>query len=243
MSSKLLGDIVAQSGGALLPAAYHTTRYNPVGLWQGNGDLLDASGNGLTLSANAEAIYGPLGATGLRGIAFSGVNYYFRAFNALLQITGALTVEMLCAFPNPMPPAAGHWFFTFAGAGELEANNYLYSLFVSASKWGYLAEQGAGGDINYDAGRYGIPQGKPFHLAMTRSAGQVLNLYQNGNLFATSGVLAAPTGGGTSTLQIGASDSGTSQLPNGTVLSSIKICASELSAAQILGEYQLTIGR
>jgi hypothetical protein len=68
-------------------------------------------------------------------------------------------------------------------------------------------------------------------------------LYNNGVLFATSAALAAPTGGGTSTLQIGASESGTSQLPNGTIVSSVKICASELSAVQVLGEYQRTIGR
>jgi hypothetical protein len=71
----------------------------------------------------------------------------------------------------------------------------------------------------------------------------VIKFYMNGVLFATSAAQNAPTGGTSSPLIVGANNAGATFAPAGTVIASLKICASELSAAQILGEYQATIGQ
>lgn len=230
-------------GGTSAPAAYHTTLYDPIGLWQFNGSKVDASGHGLDLSLGAGTeLYAALGGTRLTGAYFDGSTYFSHAFDALLQIPGAITIECLVSFPFAAAAPNSYWFAEFAGPDEDPVNNMLYSLALGSAHWSYLAEKDGGVNIPYDGGRYNIPIGVPTHLALTRSAGQVVKMYMQGTLFATSGVLDAPTDGTASILRIGSDNGGTGLLPSGTTLASMKICAIELTAAQILGECVSTIG-
>jgi hypothetical protein len=242
--NQLLGHMVGAVGGSHAPAAYHTTSYSPVGLWQFNTNKNDSSGNGLNLSLGAGAeIYAALGGTRLVGAFFNGASYFVHAYDALLKITGALTVEMLLAFPIAPVNATDYWILNFGAAGGGgEPNNILYSTYITSQIWGYWARKDAAVNIRWEIAKYRSSVGLPNHLAMTRSAGQVVKYYINGHLFGTSGVLDTPTGGTASTLWIGCDNVGTARVPIGTIISSVKICASELTGAQILGEAQSTIG-
>lgn len=224
-------------------AAYHDLTHSPVGLWQFNGDMVDVSGNslGLTVSTGAER-YSELGSSGLKGFFFNGATGLKRAtHDASLTVYGALTVEMIVSFSS----AAAACCVAFGYTGETEATNTLYSLQQTVlGEPYYLSENSTGTDSGYTFSTVGLPVGVPTHLAITRSSnGTVIKCYVNGKLYGTSTALTIPTGGSSSLLYVGVDVDGGTFLPKGSVLSSLKVIASTLTDAQVLAEYQRTLGR
>jgi hypothetical protein len=230
--------------GSSVPA-YHDTTHSPVALWNFNSTLNDTSGNSrhLTLQAGTTRYMSIF--PGLTGAWFDGSTYYRLAHTAALDIVGAMTVEAIITVGGVL--AADAYIVSHAapnGAGESTDNNYLWSMGVQGSVandfWAFW-EYGAGSNVTVDAAVGPAPY-TPIHVAMTRSATGVTKFYINGVLMYTSGANTIAEVGASPTqyTTVGANDAGGATFTGG--ICSLKIIASELTAAQILAEYQRTIG-
>ena len=217
----------------ITPAQYLDTTHSPVALYDVDGDLVDGSGNALDLTwAAGTEIYGP-------GPVTDGLALFFQnsrashAFDALYQILTDLTLEAL-VFPGIVHSADGY-VMQFGGNGETEALNILWSMILTTgNRVKFLQESGAGTnqEATFDVS---IPLGQWSHVALTRdNAGTDLNLYVNGILRGNATLGAAPTGGGSSILTMG--QFAAANQPYTGMVSSAKIIAAELNAAQILAE-------
>lgn len=219
---------------AITNAQYLDTTHTPAALYEFDGDLVDSSGNGLDLSmGTGTAIYGPAPVTDGLGAFFQASRAQRGSFDASLQILTALTLEAM-VFPGAVH-SADAYIASFNGSGDTEAVNILYNMMLtSGNRLRYLHEAGAGVDhgITFNVS---IPLGQWSHLAITRdSAGTGINAYVNGILRGSTTLGAAPTGGGSSQLQVGQFIGGT--FPFTGMLSSVKIIAAELNATQVLAE-------
>jgi len=238
----LAGTAVIASG----PAFYYQNQgklgldYAPVGLWLFDGDLTDDSGNGFDLTG-APLAYTDEATEWQRGAVTTGAASWTRVHEAALTITGAVTVEVVGSFQSV---ATGNVVATYIAGGELESANCLYQVsFDSTGAMAMYWESGAGVDRVVVSPAGVIPRGLPVHLAWTRSADAAadVNFYVNGVNVGSGSALAA-TGGSLSTLYVGGA-SGGNYLPRLCVLSSLKIIAAELSAAQIEAEFNRTLGQ
>jgi hypothetical protein len=77
-------------------------------------------------------------------------------------------------------------------------------------------------------------------LALTRSGTGVIKIYMNGLRYATSSALGLPSGGGSGAISIGGSQANTENFKGG--MASAKIIGSELSGADVIAEYNRTVG-
>ena len=218
---------------------YHDTTFSPAGLWNLNNDLTDASGNGFTLTIGAGTERYADISPGVRGLVLDGSTYAkLTSFNSTLGITGDLTIELLLnpginTQPSVMVAHVG------ATSGGTSADNYLYQLQVSSfplQKFSW--ENGTRSSQAYNI--FDLPpQSGLFHWAVTR-ASNVVQFYLNGRAIgAASSALGAPAGGGTGTFKLGG-DSTTEGAPS--ILASVKVIASALSAANVKAEYIKTLG-
>jgi hypothetical protein len=223
---------------------YLDTTYEPVGLWNFNKVLTDNSGNGFDLTLSGTAKYAIIPGFNLTGFMFNGSSYLYRPTNdAALTITGELTIETIIYMPLTNAPTTSNLsIISFGSSGDAEANNYLYKLTGSnGTKMTIFSELDAGID-NYAETANVFTSQVPLHLVITRNlSGDTIKLYLNGVLTNTLTGLIKPTGGTSSFLYIGADSSGY-YLSNGTVIFSVKILNKELTQAQILSEYNNSIG-
>jgi hypothetical protein len=123
-------------------------------------------------------------------------------------------------------------------SGETEPTNFLYSLRLdtSSAQLQYFAERGAGTDILF-ASNCAIKRPNCYYLAMTRDAtGTLVNMYINGHLCSTSGILNIPTGGSDTFLTIGGP-----VLMKGVIFS-VRLSLQELTANQIMETYRTIRG-
>jgi hypothetical protein len=223
----------------------HDLTHSPEGLWQLDGDLLDSSGNShtLTLETGTEQ-YGRIGS--LQASYFDGASALIRnTADAGLAIIGDMTVELLIAWETDRPGSgvnSDRYMVSHSGTGETEAGNFIYTFASRAAALGlaYFAETGAGTNIGiYGADGYAGVESIAYHYAMVRSSNDV-TFYVNGvQLGATSSGLAAPSGGGDGRFRIGQHSSGALIT---ALVSSVKLIASALTAAQVRAEYNRTLG-
>lgn len=217
----------------------HTLAYEPVGLWQFNESLNDSTANGfnMTVSVGTERytdIY-----PGVRGIGLNATRLTYSTFNAALAITGDVTVECLM-FLRVYPTANEVGIVTHAAAGENTADNVLYAIQLTGNNGAlsWLSESGSGVNATYTA-NLGPGLGL-CHVAATRTS-NVVQFYLNGRAQgAASSALTTPVGGSNGRLFIGYPDVG--YLGPECVMSSLKICNTALTAAQIATEYNTTLG-
>jgi len=213
----------------------HDTTYSPHGLWQLDGRLTDSSGGGFTLT-NASASWVDMG-YGCLGHWLDGTNRCVRAaYDADLASLGALALEFV--FHISVYPAAEQPLINFTSVGEAEENNCQYQISIMPDgSLKYFCEYDAGVNVGYNPTTYHIPLGVPCHIAMCRSSDATrVKFYINGVLVGTSGVLTAPTGGGSSFFGIGPGVAGWS-------ISSVKLIPDDdLSAAEVLSEANLCLG-
>lgn len=218
----------------------HDNTYNPIGLWQFNNDLTDSSGNGKTLTVGAgTARYGDISPQ-LRGIFFDG-STRVQITDASFRLVGDMTIEMLC-FIQTIPNATAPVIVSCMDNGETSATNYLYAIYpVQAGYFlQYFHEFSAGTNVTYSNTTGAIPIGEVFHLAMVRQSNQI-TFYVNGKLNgAVSSTLTAPdTVSGTQSFFVGGNLQDASFAG---AVSSLKIINSALTASQIEGEYNRTLG-
>lgn len=239
-------------GGGAAPAQLHDTTHSPVGLWQFDGDLLDTSGTGETLTVEAgtqkfslSAI--PDGTRSLQvnaGLRLVGAN----PAAAALRIAGDITIELLC---KPVDIQAASTFAILidcAGdqTSETETNNVLWgcNLQVAANEPFIVWERGAGINESLTDVDFGVEPGRWNHLAFVRDASGgagsvVASIFVNGVLFATDATKTTASGGSLARIRVGASTIA-GRAYNG-LLSSVKVIASVLTAPQILAEAQRTL--
>jgi hypothetical protein len=230
---------------------HHDLTHSPVALWQLNGNLLDSSGNGYHMSAlNGctpkffDIIPGLIGWSNQGASTPTEVIGISNPASAL-RITGDLTIEALCAIG--LATGGGlDTLFRLGAATDAAADNVLYALFVQADTTTltlqYIHESGSGVDRLFTTVNNLGATGPIMHLALTRIS-NVVRIYINGELIHTSAALVAPTGG-TSTsayLTFGAFFDGTNR--HGSRWASIKIISSGLSDADVLAEYNRTLGQ
>lgn len=226
----------------LLPGVgLHDTTFDPVGLWQLNGTLVDTSGNGFDMSVDTGAVSYTELAVGLRGLNLDGTNSVIGpAAGTALEIAGDITVECLMVYTETAGP--GEVPIMYAESGDTEAANALYGLgtFGALLPLQWFHEAGAGVDQIHLITDVFLPR-QLYHLAAVRSANQV-QFYLNGiAIGAASTTLLAATGGTTARLRFGRFvGNATFEYHGG--LASVKIIARALTAAEVLSEYRRTVG-
>lgn len=256
------GDVVTLVGGVPawatpsasgpVPIELHDTTHSPEILIQMQGDAVDSSGNGLDMTVSGYTSFGAVypGVLGFQCDSVSSMNRAGHDSSLLLQ--GAMTVEFIGVVADPS--VADETLISF-GLGTWDgtaANNFQYKLEVKKKAGGGALPQlglrwlqqnsSPPNDSTYDSGTP-LPLGTVFHCAVTRSASQVIKIYINGTLRQTSGALTAPTGGTGGRLCFfqKAATTGT-EICEGMTIASMKIIASELTAAEVKAEFNRTLG-
>ena len=199
--------------------------------------LNDRTANAHNLSV-AEGTLRHAALRGRVGVLFDGNLRLEAPLSAALQITGALTVEMIIA---PVEFSTGsHTIIECARDGELETQNIMYAILhnndaATASQTilpcRYLHEQNAGSNIDVTFANSGLQKNVATYVALTRdSGGSVVNLYQDAFLSGTN-TDDNPTGGSLSQLSIGKAH-GAALAFRGYVFS-VRITPEEFTPAQV----------
>ena len=174
---------------------------SPLALWNFEGDLLDASGNGRHLSTGAGAEkwcrFGDL--TGL----YSDTSHYVYSASAALALTGAMSLIMLCVHQTALGSSHVHANWTSAN-DTAEADNSLYSLATVAASNGlvYSHEHGIGVDDSLALRVYQATY--VLHaIGFTRTATGLVRVFIDGRRI-NEQELPLPTGGANGRLALAA---------------------------------------
>lgn len=218
----------------------HDTTYSPVGLWQFDGTLNDSSGNGRTLTVESgTARYADM-LPGFSSFLVSATRLVFNTSGTSLAITGDMTIE--CLFRSAVPVSTTYFAGYAGGSGSgTQANNILYSMYIPSGLFGlsWTQESGTGTPTSYNLTDHVLPRTVLCHVAATRTS-NVIQFYLNGRTFGSaSSALTTPDGGTTSVFRLGGDAAQNGVQGN---IASLKVIASALSAAQIAGEFNLTLG-
>jgi hypothetical protein len=257
--------VVALGSGIAAPRGIMTTLAAGTfaGLWQFQGDRVDDSGNGYNLSlggpAGGVARYAHLHAGGgsREGVVLLGDTYLWRATSgaANLDISGALTLEILCAPLNLTQNANTDlhlsqfaYIFSLAdGTFGSPLSNARYSAYAglvsaSAAYLGYAHESATPASISSSDPCPALP-GMLQHLCWTRdSAGTGLNIYVNGYLRHSATLAAAPGGTAGDTFAIGTINNNAAGYTFRGWIGGAAVIAGELSAAQVLARANYALG-
>lgn len=242
---------ISASTNAVGEIVLHDTSFSPVGLWQFNQSLSDSSGNAFTLSVDAgSATYGVMDQR-LYGIRLGSCRLK-RAYNALLHQVGNMTIGMFLMFEQQ---PTGEPIVTFTAGVDDTSSTYNYNYQIALSPTGttsvitdrvptWFSEHGVGVNDFYTVTGLNLPPpGEVFHLMVTRTA-NVIQFYVNGTAFGpASSALTATDGGSVSELFVGGVGGvGIANVLTGTMLASLVIIPSALTAAQVKAEYNRTLG-
>jgi hypothetical protein len=218
--------------GSLLP-----TLYSPLAQWGliGKSDfvLTDRSGNARDLTLAEPTNLAPDNTPGYVAPRNGG----FRSSDAAFRITGELTVCLRAWWDGTINTGL----LWFGEVGETQAANVLYQLTVdSTSRLKYLAESGAGVDISFAPNIYPAPGRWQFYCLRRDATGVVtLNL---DDFQATSGALAVPDGGTTSTLRVGKEGNVSGSLSWLGAFADVNVWNVRLSDAQVANARSLMTG-
>jgi len=239
-----------------MPIAYHDNTHSPIGNWPLDGSLVDISGNNYHLSmldlfaASAPARYSEA-IPGVRGLAFNGAAEYAIAGIALssaplLRRTGDITIECFVApsdeayqqmYVSAHHTRGGNVYCQCYGLGTAETNPVRPTT---------CTNHGVAGELNSIYSTIDALPGQGYyrHLALTRIA-NVNRIYENGRLLRdASGTLTTPGVGdaGTGYFCIGFGVLNPTVVFCTGVVASVKVLDFGLSDAQVLAEYNRTIG-
>lgn len=243
--------------GTLGDIQYFDTTHSPVGLWNFNETLADISGNGNDITLGAGNLAFAAIAPGKFGLYVLRNSRYQTADNAPeLQLTGDMT-GLAIVQRDDEPRSTRMTFATYTGTNDAETQNRLYWFGDEISSLGppttplrmfYGAEHGAGIDDDFTSG--GDATLPPVHniefVGFTR-INNVIRFYLNGRPYGPdSGTLATPTGGTAavnrfcigSNAPVGSGVATTKPF----IMMTLKIIGSGLSDAEVLAEYNRTMG-
>lgn len=164
-------------------------RFTPQSAWMLGGSAIgtDRSGNGYNLTPTGTPAPSPSYVRDQKASLLG--TFSLVSTNANLNITGAVTTEVVCLSPG------GTSLLSWGATGETLATNYTWQLIASAAGMGVFWEFGAGVDV-LGTGMGRLPNNRWLHLAWTRTLGGTALLYANGVLLGT--VVGTPAAGGTS---------------------------------------------
>lgn len=171
---------------------------NVRGLWQFEGDLTEEiSSLSLTASSGSDR-YSVI--RDLQGVYLqSGIELDRPSNDASLTLLGPLTIHMVVCLQS----IADSTLLSFSGAGETEAENILYELGITSGSWEYRFESGSGVDTTFSFAA-GPVLGAWHLVSLVRSTLGDVIFYVDGEAVGNiSSGLGAPTGGGSSFLQVG----------------------------------------
>ena len=224
--------------------------HSPAGVWNFNEVLTDSSGNTIDFSViSGGALYTEFH-PGKKGLYVRGTDLFETASGTALEITGDVTVMVMCRLVADVTDEIG--FLVYDGAqgttANIEATNQLWGLQAIPGTAPTVtlkasSESGAGVNDDYTMSEsthmYLAELEKPVWLAVRRSSG-VKQFFFNGLPWgAPSGTETTPTGGTQSVARI----LGTGTAAVGTrVYGGCKVVASALTDAEILAEYNRTFG-
>lgn len=187
----------------------HRLDPNTVALWQLDGDLLDSGPNGFNLTEVGTVPYqlhGVPGKVPAVSPELTLANHGSHPYDAALNIVGELTIEFMM-FLTAID--ANSWSVSMGVPGsELEADNYLILIGHDVSGqlvWSpeRLAGENVEGESKFTATGGTLTTGQWQHIAMRRTAGNVVTFFIDGSSVGTSAALLAPTGGTNGVFRIG----------------------------------------
>lgn len=213
--------------------AHHGTDNTPLGLWQLDGDLTDASGNGFDLSGTPDA-YTP----GRVGLALrttgAGVS---RTSGSELNLTGAMS---LCAWVFPTSLSGSPEIVCHAASGETSATNFTYQIGIDSGAITYFHEYGSGTNLSSVVSGYDLSVNSWNWIGFTRdSLGTGLKIFLNDTKVHDVTLSNAASGGGSGGLYVGSTPTTAEKWPG--LISSLAIFDSELTEVQMLAEYNSCI--
>lgn len=232
-----------------------TTTPTPISLWHFDGDLTDEMGVAdLTVAHGTRSIarygIGPDGGS-QRALFCDG---FFEAISAdpapsALRITGALTVQAIVCPVGTLADTGGLSILV-ACSGEpegsdIESGNFLYDLRLTDGRvLATFTEKGVGVNIGPTSSGTALQDGVWQHVALTRSAAGVTRMFLDG-VQLSEDTLDMPTGGTLDRVRIGGWNH--SRAPSADagfwgLLSSVKICNTDLTFPQIVTEYEESVG-
>ncbi len=218
-------------------ANYLGLDYLPVGLWNFNGVARDLSGSGndLVLEAGSARWTSLLpGVTAWCGDGSS--NWINSGVTPALAITGDLTISALC---SRFSSGSLKTLVSFGSATADAAHNYLYDLQAQTDDRSSISHM-TGTRTNVPFVTIGcLPLVTPVLVTAVRQ-NNAYSVYLNGTLYAFSGPLTAPSGGASSNIRVGSSDSSSERWLG--AVASVKINNFALSAGQVVDEYNRTLG-
>lgn len=211
-------------------------RFSPAARYNLENDFLDASGNGFHLTAFSGTAYFRRVYEGIVGLASASVEYRTTS-DVVLRDTDDLTVQLLVILRTA---PSGTYILSFAGSGETEPTNYIWSVqLTDSNRLAYFSEHLAGLDDAYFAApvNRGLPAiGVPFLLSMRRKS-NVVQFFVDGVPFGDpSPVINTPTGGTSGQLTINQGSS------TAFDLFGIEINSRALTDAEIKDTYNYTLG-
>lgn len=222
--------------------------YTPVGNWPlTSGSLNDSSGNGFNLSVETGTERYSYITHSLGGFLFDGSTRIFvSSFQASLALTGATSFLALCVLNKYTPTGSAYFLVSHEGPSETEAENALYSIFLSGLSTNYIteyiSEHSTGTNDNIIKNAF-PPLKQLFMIGFTRSApsggSSTVQMYLNGLPWGSSASLTTPTGGGSGRFKLGGRDSAHLQM----ILASVALYNTELTAAQMKERYNFCLGR
>lgn len=221
----------------------HDTTFSPVGLWQLNGTLNDTSGNGFNLTVDTgTARYADM-MPGFSSLLVNASRFIYNTTGTSLKISGDMTVECLIRYQTPSPTTTVNYLVGYAGGSGsgTQADNIQYAINIPSGLMGFTwtQESGSGSATSYALSTRVLTRTVVHHFAATRTS-NVIQFYLNGRAFGVaSSALTTPDGGTTSVFRIGGDGAQNAITGN---IASLKVIASALSASQIAGEFNLTLG-
>lgn len=190
-----------------------------------------ANSNDLTLITGTEQ-YTAL--NGLIGLALDGSTYYKAAIDSSVQLTGDLTLELLCSLY-----AATQFYYLISAQGVVgtppdAANNILWGIRGSGNKrkLNFLHETGTGGTYEQPDMLSHPVEGQMTLVTMVRS-GLNYKLYLDGKLMDTQAFTTATSGGTSAKLVLGAREDG-GNIFNDAVIYGVRLCNDDFTDAQVL---------
>ena len=223
------------------------TTYNPAGLWNFDGDLLDEgfAGDDLTV-ARGDTTYAWGHAYGTKGFFFRDSNVGIDgAANAALQTIGDVTVQAVIRWSEMGAGSFGSEILTCKGASSgPEANNVAWGLMIQNISANltpeFIWQHGAGTTVRVQApSTFTLTPSRWYHMVGRRTdvgGGQSLGeLFVNGTLIASATYTNA-TGATTSYVTLGLDAVSNVDLKKSTI-SSAKVVNRALTDAELSLEF------
>ena len=236
------GSVVGNAVEAIAPS-HSNNDLSPLASYSLDNSILDESGNSydLSLATGTSQFRGTTHVPGASSAYFDAASRLTGGSVPALNLQNDVTIFAWVSIFN-FATTTQHPIVNYSGVDSAEANNAAWALYITnTAKIGYYHENGAGvGNLHESPAN--MIDNNPQFVAITRAAdGVSVKIYVNGVFVDSYTAPSAPTGGTTSTLNIGgwANDANNA---HGSIWD-VQVFAAEFTAEQIRNEYLRQVGR